>query len=145
MSRALQSSAGLGTGALIYGIGIGGLFGLVFAIAYGRLGTLTAWYAALLALLGFVSIYLVPLLKYPPNPPSVGLSDTIGRRTLLYLVIVVVSVLAMIGAVVYVGGLVPRFGEWNATLLAAGYVAVAMVLPPALPGVNEVPRRRSRV
>jgi len=33
VGRNLQSTAGLGTGTLIYGIGLGGLFGLVFAAA----------------------------------------------------------------------------------------------------------------
>ena len=42
VSRSQQNFAGLGTGTLIYGAAMGGIFGLVFAIAYGRLGTLTA-------------------------------------------------------------------------------------------------------
>ena len=33
----------------------------------------------------FVVVYLVPFLKYPANPPSVGDPDTIGKRTALVL------------------------------------------------------------
>jgi len=40
---------------------------------------------ALLALAAFITIALVPMLKYPANPPAVGNPDTIGPRTGLYL------------------------------------------------------------
>jgi hypothetical protein len=142
VSRALQDSAGLGTGALVYGVAMGGVFALVFSVAYGRLGLRTArGTAALLAFLGFVAVYLVPLLKYPPNPPSVGQADTIGRRTALYLGLLVLSIAAMVGAVVVRRRLVPRFGEWNATLMAGGGYIVAMAICYlALPGINEVPQ-----
>jgi hypothetical protein len=142
VSRALQDSAGLGTGTLLYGVAMGGVFALVFSIAYGRLGLRTArGTAALLAFLGFVAVYLVPLLKYPANPPSVGLSDTIGKRTVLYLVMIVLSIAAMVGAVAVRRRLVARFGEWNATLLVGGgYVAAMAVCYLALPGINEVPQ-----
>src|SRR3954449_3608730 len=77
VSRALQDSAGLGTGALIYGVAMGGIFAMVFSVAYGRIGLRTVrGTSALIALLGFVAVYVVPLLKYPPNPPSVGQADT---------------------------------------------------------------------
>src|SRR5919206_4641893 len=42
VSRRLQSTAGLATGTLIYGVAIGGIFALVFAAAYGRLKGLAA-------------------------------------------------------------------------------------------------------
>src|SRR5262245_49734326 len=142
VSRNLQSSAGLGTGAIIYGVAFGGIFALVFAAAYGRIGTLTGrGTAAVLGLLGFVSVYLVPSLKYPPNPPSIGNPDTIGRRTSLYLILVVVSVAMMVVAVVARRSLRHRVGEWNATLLVgAGYVAMMALAFVVMPGINEVPQ-----
>ena len=71
VSRAVQDSGGLGAGAILYGVAFGGLFALVFAAAYGRLGTMTArGTAAVLGLLGFVGVYVVPVLKYPANPPA---------------------------------------------------------------------------
>jgi predicted cobalt transporter CbtA len=146
VSRSLQGSAGLQTGALIYGVALGGIFALVFAIAYGRLGPLTArGTAALLGLLGFVGVSLVPMLKYPANPPSIGNADTIGRRTALYLVMMVTSVAAMVIAVVVRKRLVYRFGEWNATLLVGlGYAAAMVLCYVLLPGINEVPQQAIR-
>jgi predicted cobalt transporter CbtA len=44
---------------------------------------------------GFVSLFLVPFLKYPANPPSVGDPGTVTRRTMLYLLLVGWSVVAM--------------------------------------------------
>jgi predicted cobalt transporter CbtA len=98
--------------------------------------------AAVLGLLGFVGVYLVPILKYPANPPAIGDPDTIGRRTTLFLVMIVLSAAAMIVAVVVRRRLAYRFGEWNATLLAgAGYLVAMAVCFVLLPGVNEVPQQ----
>ena len=45
------------------------------------------------------SLYLVPFIKYPANPPSVGDPDTITKRTALYLIMILISLLAAIAAV----------------------------------------------
>jgi hypothetical protein len=142
VSRSVQDSAGLGTGAILYGVAIGGIFALVFSVAYGRIGLRTArGTAALLGLLGFIGIYLVPLLKYPANPPAIGQEDTIGKRTALYLAMVVLSVAAIVVAVVVRRRIVHRFGAWNATLVVGGGYVVAMAICfLALPGINEVPQ-----
>ena len=129
VSRAVQDSGGLGAGAILYGVAFGGLFALVFAAAYGRLGTMTArGTAAVLGLLGFIGVYLVPVLKYPANPPAIGDPDTIGRRTTLFLVMILLSIAAMVIAVVVRRRLVYRFGEWNATLVVGGGYLVAMAV-----------------
>jgi hypothetical protein len=143
VSRSLQSTAGLGTGTLIYGIALGGMFSLVFAAGYGRLGQLAArGTAALIGVLGVTAIYLVPFLKYPANPPSVGDPDTIGYRTLVYLLLVLVSILAMVLAVLLQRRLVTRFGGWNGTLLAiAGYIVIMAIAFAIFPSVNEVPQQ----
>src|SRR3954464_6082357 len=79
VSRSVQDSAGLGTGAIVYGVAMGGIFALVFTVAYGRIGLQTAkGTAALLGLLAFLGLCVVPMLKYPPNPPAIGEHDTIG-------------------------------------------------------------------
>jgi len=142
VSRDLQSTAGLGTGTLIYGVALGGIFALVFAATYGRLGSLGARATAvILGLLGFVAVYLVPFLKYPANPPAVGDPVTIQYRTGVYLVLVVASIAAMVFAVVLQRRLVARFGNWNATLLAGGAYLLAMAVCYAVfPGINEVPQ-----
>src|SRR4051812_25447606 len=95
VSRAVQGSIGLLTGVVIYSAAFGGLFALVFAFAYGRVGRLSPRAtAALLAAAGFLTIVLVPTLKYPPNPPSVGNPDTLGYRTVLFLAMLVISIAA---------------------------------------------------
>jgi hypothetical protein len=140
--RDLQSTAGLGTGTLIYGVALGGMFALVFAAVYGRLDGLAArGTAAVLGLLGFVAVYLVPFLKYPANPPAVGDPVTIQYRTAVYLVMVLASIAAMVFAVVLQRRLLARFGGWNATLLAAGaYILLMVICFAVFPSINEVPQ-----
>ncbi len=141
VSRAVQSTIGLFTGIVIYGCALGGIFALVFAYAHGRIGRLSPRAtAALLAAAGFVTIILVPQIKYPASPPAVGTPETIGLRTGLYFAMIVLSVLAGIAAAMLRGRLVARFGGWNASILAgAGYLAVVVIAMLALPTVNEVP------
>jgi hypothetical protein len=142
VSREVQAGIGLFTAVMVYCTAFGGLFGLAFAFAYGRMpGVFTPRAAALmLAAVGFVAIYLVPNLKYPANPPSVGDPQTIGMRTALYFIMIAISVAAMIGAMSLKRLLVARFGDWNATLIVAAYYLVIVVIAGLLlPMVNEVP------
>ncbi|MCU1392692.1 MAG: hypothetical protein JWM34_1120 [Ilumatobacteraceae bacterium] len=142
VSRTLQSSAGLGTGALIYGIALGGIFAIAFAFVYGRAGLVSAKpTAALLGFLGFVGIYLAPVLKYPANPPSIGNPDTIGRRSALFLVMILCSVVSMVAAGLWWRRLTDRISRWNATLIAgATYIVAMIVVYLVLPGVSEIPQ-----
>jgi hypothetical protein len=65
-SRHFQKTAGLFTGTVIFGAALGGIFGIVFALAYGRIGpTRPRELAAFLACIGFVAIAFVPSIKYP--------------------------------------------------------------------------------
>src|SRR4051794_25923969 len=120
VSRGVQSTIGLLTATLIYGVGLGGIFALVFAAMSGRIGDFGArTLAGLLGLAGFVAIGLVPFLKYPPNPPAVGDGATIGHRTELFLAMVAISVLVAVLAVIAGRRLGPVLGAWNATIVAA--------------------------
>jgi predicted cobalt transporter CbtA len=141
VSREVQSGYGLFTGVVVYSAAFGGLFALVFAFANGRAGNFGARAgSALLAAGGFIAVYVAPSLKYPPNPPAVGDPATIGHRTALYFILMVISVAAMVGAVVLRRRLLPRLGDWSATLTAAaGYALVVAAAQLALPAVNEVP------
>jgi hypothetical protein len=142
VSRRVQAGLGLFTAVLVYSAAFGGLFGLAFAFAYGRTpGTLTPQaLSALLAATGFVAIYLVPNLKYPANPPSVGDPETIGARTALYFLMIAISLAAMVGSARLKRLFVVRAGEWNANLIAAGcYIAMVAIASLLLPTVNEVP------
>ncbi|MGH9151173.1 MAG: CbtA family protein [Acidimicrobiales bacterium] len=93
-SRGVQVLGGM-AGAVAYGTLVGVVVGVVFAAVRHRLPLRDDWRRALaLALAGFVSLALVPALKYPANPPSVGDPATVGRRTALYLVLLACSVVA---------------------------------------------------
>jgi predicted cobalt transporter CbtA len=141
VSRTVQSTVGLLTATLIYGVAFGGIFSMVFAAAYGRIGQLgPRATAALVALAGFVTIALVPFLKYPANPPATGSEDTIGRRTSLYFLMLVIA-LATLALAIYIGrSQLARFGVWNATLMAAGaFVVVIAVAHVLLPPIEEIP------
>jgi predicted cobalt transporter CbtA len=140
VSRGVQRTIGLATAAGLYGVAVGGLFGIAFAVAYGRIGRFGPRAAAgLLALGGFVAVQLVPFLKYPPNPPAVGDPETIGRRTMLHLLMLAISVLAALAAVSFGRRAAPRLGNWDATLLAAGgFLLLVAGAYLALPGIDEV-------
>jgi hypothetical protein len=145
VSRATQAGIGLATGVLVYGAAVGGLFALVFAFAYGRIGRLgPRATAALLALGAYVAVVLVPNIKYPANPPAVGQAETIGPRTALFFLMILISVVALSLAVALARRLSAQFGTWNATILAgAAFVVVIAVVQYALPAINEVPNQFS--
>ena len=148
VSRAMQSTLGLLTGTVVYGVALGGIFALVFAAVYGRVGHARPRItAAMLALVAFTVIILVPFLKYPSNPPAVGADDTIGYRTQIYFAMLAISVAAAIAALRIGRDTVKRFGAWNGTLLARRRLPrpgrhrhAADARPERDPG--ELPRRR---
>jgi predicted cobalt transporter CbtA len=139
--RSLQSTAGLLTATVVAGATLGGLVGVVSALALGRFGRLGARGVPLLvAGLGFVTVYAVPFLVYPPNPPAVGQADTIGYRTALYFLLVAISLVAGVTAVLVGRRLAARWGSWYATLaVAAGYLVVLVVAAALMPRYDEVP------
>ncbi|MEV1064565.1 CbtA family protein [Streptomyces sp. NPDC050263] len=141
VSRTLQSTAGLSTGVLVYGVAFGGIAALAYCFALGRIGRFGPRASALLlAGGGLLSVYVVPFLKYPANPPAVGDPDTLDQRTTLYFLMVVLSVLLAVGAVVLGRRLAPRLGNWNATLAAGGFFVLVVGLAYAfLPSFDEAP------
>ncbi|GAA1369538.1 CbtA family protein [Streptomyces beijiangensis] len=142
VSRSLQSTAGLATGVLLFGIAVGGIAALAFCFALGRIGRFgPRGTAALVSVGALLSVYVVPFLKYPANPPSVGDADTIGKRTTLYFLMIALSVLLTVGAIVLGKRLAPRLGNWNATVAAGAAFLVAIGIAYAfLPAINEVPK-----
>jgi hypothetical protein len=141
VSREVQSTVGLLTGVVVYGTALGGLFALAFAFVSGRLVRMTPRATAvLLAGAGFLALYIVPYLKYPANPPSVGLPETIGYRTQLYFAMIVFSLTAMAIAIGAGRQLFAKLGAWNASLAgAATYVGLVALAAYVLPPINEVP------
>lgn len=86
---------GLIAATTLYGIALGGVFGFVYPFLTRWLPTSTGWEGSLrLAIIGFSTLWLVPFLKYPTNPPAVGNPETIGFRTAAYLGMTAVSIAA---------------------------------------------------
>jgi predicted cobalt transporter CbtA len=141
VSRTVQSTIGLAVAVGLYAVALGGLFALAFAIVYGRVGRMCAQVtAAILAMVGYLVVYVVPFLKYPASPPSVGNAETISERTGTYFGMVLLS-LALALAATYLGHrLTSHLSAWNATLFASAAFIVAVALVQLLlPNINEVP------
>lgn len=140
ISRDTQKTWGLATATVAIGVALGGIVALVAAAAAGRLGRLRlVGSTALVTALGFVAFALVPFLKYPAAPPAVGSGDTIGERTSYYFMFLLISLAAMVIALVVAKQIAPRIGGyWAIVASAVGYVVVVAVAAAVMPAVNEL-------
>jgi predicted cobalt transporter CbtA len=138
--RSLQSTAGLLTGTMVAGVTLGGLVGVLSALALGRFGRLRVRGVSLsVAAIGFVSVSLLPFVAYPPNPPAVGDPETIGTRTALYFIMLAISIIAAVTATLVGRRLAGRWGPWYAALsVIAGYLLVTLTAVALLPSYSEV-------
>jgi hypothetical protein len=140
-SRGIQSTIGMGFGVVLFSIAMSALFAVVFAVAYGRVGNVSARVLSVLVAAGMlISLWIVPALKYPPNPPATSDDATIFQRSLLYLLMVGLSAILMVAAVYLARQLAPRLGAWNATLVGgAAYLVAVFVVMLILPTISETP------
>jgi hypothetical protein len=147
VSRTIQATLGLGAATLVYGVALGGLFALAFGLVYGRVGRLGArGTSAVLAAVGLVTAFVVPFLKYPANPPAVGNEATIGRRSALYVAMILISMASAVVAILVARATRQLLGVWNAVLVsAAAYLVIVGAASAILPTVNEVPADFSAV
>jgi hypothetical protein len=139
VSRSGQK-AGLFLALGLFGTAMGGLLATAFVVLRRRLRTPSDARAAIgLAGAAVLGAVLVPFLKYPANPPAVGDPSTINQRTISYLAMVVIGLVAVWAAVVAhraVRDTAPEWAHWAAA--AAAFVAVVTVGYVALPRVDEV-------
>ncbi|ADG19254.1 conserved hypothetical protein [Paraburkholderia atlantica] len=141
VSRETQAGLGLLTGVVTYGAAFGGLFSLVFAYAYGRAGmlsvrALSAW----LALGAFISVVVVPNIKYPANPPSIGDPETIGTRTGLFFLMIAISLATMVFSLKVRRRAAAKLGAWNGSIVAGlVFVVIIAAVQLSMPVINEVP------
>jgi hypothetical protein len=140
-TRAVQSNIGMGLGVLLFSVALGALFAVVFCVAYSRISNVSARKLAVLtAGAMLIALWVVPALKYPPNPPATSLDETIKQRALLYLLMVALSALLMVASVYLAFQLTPKLGAWNATLAAGGaYIVAVAIVMLILPTINETP------
>ena len=131
---------GLVLATALYGVFVGGLFALAFAVLSGRSRSDGFGLSVRTAAAAFCALVLLPFLKYPANPPAVGDPDTIAQRTWLYVALLVIGLVSLLAA--------RRAGEaaehadvpWRRPVVAVGtFVALATLAIVVLPAVDEVP------
>src|SRR6478609_448226 len=65
-SRSIQANLGIGAGMILFGAAMGALVAVAYCICLGRVGNLRArTLAVLVPAAGFLTVFLVPFLKYP--------------------------------------------------------------------------------
>lgn len=142
-SRTVQVVGGVGA-AVIAGLALGLVYALVFATVRHRLRWPSdAHRAVALAAAGFVILGLVPFLKYPANPPGIGDPDTIGRRTVAYILLLVIVVLAIVVSVNVMRTVRQRTAVTGVAWAAAAGsgVMVVVVACLVLPASDPIPAR----
>ena len=141
VSRGVQSTLGLLIGTVVIAVSLGGLFALAFAYAYGRVGLRgPRTTSAMLALAAFLTVGLVPFIKYPPNPPAVGTAETVDQRTVLFFAMIVIAMVALFAAGRIRAQYLERLGPWNATIAGgATFVALIALSVAILPDARETP------
>lgn len=83
---------------VILGTSIGALFGIVFALSRNSLpGKNNIKKSLVLAGIMWFTMYLIPFLKYPANPPTVGDGETIVLRAILYVSFIAISGFGAVG------------------------------------------------
>ena len=146
-SRTIQANLGAGVGMIFFGVAVGALFAVAYVVCLGRVGNLRPRTLALLvAAGGLLTVYLVPFVKYPANPPAIGNPGTIKDRGGLYLLMVFCSVLFLVAAVWLGQQLRGRFGNWNASVVAGATFVVAIgIVMAILPSVGASRCQRAAV
>ena len=82
----------------ILGMSMGALFGIVFAYSRNSLPKgHTVKKTFVLAAIMWLTIFIIPFLKYPANPPTVGDVDTVVLRSILYLSFIAISGFSAVG------------------------------------------------
>jgi predicted cobalt transporter CbtA len=90
--------------ATILGISLAALVGIVFAYGRNSLpGSTNKKKALVLSWIMFLVLFLVPALKYPPNPPTIGDPATIYYREGLYVTFLCISGFTTLGIAILCG------------------------------------------
>ena len=77
---------------VILGLAMGSLFGIVYALFRNSLpGKTDVTKSVILAGIMWLTIYIIPFLKYPANPPTVGDGETVMLRAILYVSFIALS------------------------------------------------------
>jgi hypothetical protein len=144
-SRTIQQNIGIATGIVVFSTAMGALVAVVYLVLHGRFNVRPRTLGLLVAGFGFLGVYLMPFVKYPANPPSIGHDFTIATRGHLYLAMVGGSILFLIIGVVLARQLQVRFGNFNSILLAGTAVLVLFcVLMAVLPSLGHLAANKAQ-
>jgi len=95
--RTWQKEGSILSGGIL-GLSTGALFGIVFAYSRNKLpGKHNVKKTLVLAGIMWFTLFFIPFLKYPANPPTVGDPNTIMLRSSLYIVFIALSGLGALG------------------------------------------------
>lgn len=116
---------------VILGTSFGALFGIVYALSRNSLpGNNDIKKALVLGGVMWLTLYFIPFLKYPANPPTVGDSETIVLRSILYVSFIALSGLGAFGFY----KLSKRFENKRNLVAIAGYsifiITIFFAMPP---------------
>lgn len=132
--RAWQKSGQVLAGVIL-GTSIGALFGIVFVLSKNSLpGSNNMKKALVLAGVMWLTLYLIPFLKYPANPPTVGETETVVLRGILYLSFIAISGFSALGFY----KLSKKFENKKKIVAIIGYLAFMSVVFVAMPDNPDV-------
>ena len=135
--RMWQKDSSLLAGGML-GLATGALFGLIFAYSRNALPSQNHIKKALvLAGIMWATLFFIPFLKYPSNPPTIGDPSTIVLRTSLYIAFLALSGLGALGfSRLYKKMHNKRFLVF---LGYAGFISVVFFVMPPYPDKITVP------
>jgi len=123
----------------ILGTSIGALFGIVYALSRNSLkGKNDLQKTLVLAGIMWFTMYFIPFLKYPANPPTVGDGETVVLRAILYLSFIAISGFGAVGFY----QLSKKIKSKSKIIPVAGYgifIAIAFALMPPNPDEVNAP------
>lgn len=127
--RTWQKESAIISGGIL-GLSTGALFGIVFAYSKNKLPTQhNVKKAIILAGIMWLTLFFIPFLKYPANPPTVGDPDTIAFRSSIYIAFIALSGFGALGFAKLYGKL-----QNKKFLIPIGYavymIAVFLLMPP---------------
>ncbi len=138
--RTWQKSGQILAGVIL-GTSVGALFGIVFALSRNSLpGSNDVKKALILAGIMWLTLYFIPFLKYPANPPTVGETETVALRAILYISFIAISGFAAVGFY----RLSKKFHDKKKFISLIGYAAfisIVFVVMPENPDEVSAPAK----
>ena len=130
--RTWQKGGEVLAGAIL-GTSLGSLFGIVYALSKKSLPSKNnIGKTLILAGLMWFTLFVIPFLKYPANPPTVGDEDTVVLRGMLYLALIAISGFMALGFY----QIFKRVKDKNKILPVIGYavlISLTLFLMPEYP------------